>query len=381
MRITLVSDAWAPQVNGVVRTLTTTVAMLRARGHDVQTITPDLFRSMPCPSYPEIRLAFTRRRTIATMIEGFAPDAVHIATEGPLGWRARGWCIAHGVPFTTSFHTRFPDYVAARTPLTPDLLWRLVRLFHRPAAHILTATPRLAAELASRGLPHSLPWSRGVDLTQFGPTVAPDPRLRGLAPPVLLSVGRVAVEKNLEAFLDAEIAGTKVVVGDGPALEALRARYPDVRFLGALHGTALAAAYAAADVFVFPSLTDTFGLVMIEALACGTPVAAFPVAGPLDVIGEDGCGVVPGTTPRVGGVDEDLATAVAKALTADRADCTAYARNFSWDNCLDQFLTALAAIPEPKAARLRRSRASAHPSPAGSGSPGPSSHRRYEGAS
>ncbi len=380
MRITLVSDAWTPQVNGVVRTLTTTVALLRERGHKVQTITPDRFRSLPCPTYPEIRLALTSRSRIARLIEEFSPDAVHIATEGPLGWRARRWCLDNDVPFTTSFHTRFPDYVAARTGLSIDWLWRLVRRFHAPAAHILTATPRLAAELSTRGLPQTLPWSRGVDLAQFSPDVAPDPALAALPRPVLLSVGRIAVEKNLAAFLDAPVAGTKVVVGDGPALAALRARYPQVVFPGARHGAELAAAYAAADVFVFPSLTDTFGLVMIEALACGVPVAGFPVAGPLDVIGADGLGVAGGRV-RIGAVDTDLATAIEAALTANRAACADYARGFTWDRCLDQFLTALAAIPAPKVARLRRSRGSACPSPAGSGFPDPSSRRHCEGAS
>ncbi len=376
MRIVLVSDAWSPQVNGVVRTLTTTVAMLRARGHAVLTITPDRFRSMPCPTYPEIRLALTLPRTVARLIEDFAPDAVHVATEGPLGWRARAWCVAHRMPFTTSFHTRFPDYVAARLGFGAEALWRVVRRFHGPATHVLTATPRLAAELAERGLRHTLPWSRGVDLTQFSRTVVPHPALAALPKPVQLSVGRVAVEKNLAAFLDSNAAGSKVVVGDGPALASLQERYPDVTFLGALHGAELASAYAAADVFVFPSLTDTFGLVMIEALACGVPVAGFPVAGPLDVVGADGRGVVPGGTARIGAVDADLTKAIAAALGADRAACAVYARHFSWDRCVDQFLTALATRGP-----VRRIRAAARPSPAGSGSPGPFSRRRYGGAS
>ena len=345
MRITLVSDAWSPQVNGVVRTLSTTVDMLRARGHVVQTITPDLFTSLPCPTYPEIRLALTTRARIARLIEDFRPDAIHVATEGPLGWRARAWCIARGVPFTTSFHTRFPDYVAARTGLSTAFLWRLVTRFHKPARHVLVATPRLAAELATHGLMQTQPWSRGVDMAAFSPDAAPHPAMAKLARPIQLSVGRVAVEKNLGAFLGLDTPGTKVVVGDGPALAALRARHPAVVFLGPLHGAALASAYATADVFVFPSLTDTFGLVMIEALACGTPVAGFPVAGPLDIVG-DGCGVAGGEV-RIGAVGEDLTQAIATALTASRADCAAYAAHFSWEACFDQFTAALAGIDAP----------------------------------
>ena len=351
MRITLVSDAWSPQINGVVRTLTTTVTMLLDRGHAVQTITPDKFLSVPCPTYPEIRLALTTRSRVATMIEAFRPEAVHIATEGPLGWLARRWCMARGIPFTTSFHTRFPDYVAARTGLSPDWLWRMLTRFHAPARHVLAATPRLAAELHDHDLRSTRLWSRGVDLAEFNCDVAPSAAYAGIARPIQLYVGRVAVEKNIAAFLETTVPGTRVVVGDGPELAALRQRYPDVLFLGALRGTALAAAYAGADVFVFPSLTDTFGLVMIEALACGVPVAGFRIAGPLDVVGEQGCGVIDSWTRRVGAVDDSLDTAIRMALSADRDDCADYARFFSWERCLDQFLTALAEIDEvPQAA-------------------------------
>ena len=347
MRLTLVSDAWSPQVNGVVRTLTTTVALLEARGHVVQTITPDRFVSVPCPTYPEIRLALTTPFRVGALIAGFRPEAVHIATEGPLGWLARGWCVKRGVPFTTSFHTRFPDYVAARTGLSPAYLWRVLARFHASARHILVATPRLAAELAAHGLTATRLWSRGVDLGQFKPAVAPPAAYAGLARPIMLSVGRVAVEKNIAAFLAADVPGTKVVVGDGPALAAMRARFPAAVFLGSLAGEALAAAYAGADVFVFPSLTDTFGLVMIEALASGVPVAGFPVAGPLDVVGADGCGTVAGWTARVGAVDGDLAAAIGVALTADRAACAAYAAHFRWEACVDQFVAGLAEVEGP----------------------------------
>jgi glycosyltransferase involved in cell wall biosynthesis len=358
MRISLVTDAWAPQVNGVVRTLSTVTDIATARGHRVQVISPDRFRSLPMPSYPEIRLALASRRSIARAIAEFQPDAVHIATEGPLGWLARRWCIRNRVAFTTSFHTRFPDYVAARTRLSPALVWRVLRRFHGAAAHVLVATPRLAEELASHGLANTRPWTRGVDLKLFRPDVAPHPAVAALPRPIALHVGRVAVEKNIEAFLEADWPGSKVVVGDGPARAALQARHGEAHFLGALHGEALAGAYAAADVLAFPSRTDTFGLVIIEALACGTPVAGYPVPGPLDIMGEDGRGRIgyglahpPLTGAILGGVDEDLAVAMRAALTADRSACAAFGARFSWDHACDQFLAGLtgADVPHPDA--------------------------------
>ncbi len=336
----MVSDAWMPQVNGVVRTLSMVIDLARARGHRVQVITPDGFRSVSMPSYPEIRLALTTRRKIAALIAGFDPEAVHIATEGPLGWLARAWCIRNNVPFTTSFHTRFPDYVAARTGLPPRPFWRVLERFHRPARHVLVATPRLAAELAQHGLVRTLPWTRGVDLGLFVPGRTAHPLFAELPRPIALHVGRVAVEKNIEAFLAAEWVGSKVVVGDGPALDTLRERYPEAYFLGSLHGEALASTYVGADIAVFASRTDTFGLVIIEALACGTPVAGYPVAGPLDILGLDGR--VDGV--RVGGVDADLAVAMRQALAARRADCARYGAGFSWERSCDQFLAALAAV-------------------------------------
>jgi glycosyltransferase involved in cell wall biosynthesis len=340
VRIALVSDAWAPQVNGVVRTLTTTVERLRARGHAVEMLTPDQFRTVPCPSYPEIRLALGSGRAVAARLASARAEAIHIATEGPLGWAARRWCIDRGIPFTTSFHTRFPDYVAMRSRLPADWFWPIVRRFHGPAARIFVATETLARELAERGLPHTHRWSRGADLDLFAPDTAPLPEMADLPRPVMLSVGRVAVEKNVEAFLSTRIGGTKVVVGDGPARAMLEKRFPDALFLGALHGVRLAAAYAAADLFVFPSRTDTFGLVMIEALASGVPVAGFPVRGPIDIIGLTGAGLL-GGGGRIGALDVDLVSAMRRALSVDRATCAAEGRRYGWDRCTDQFFAGL----------------------------------------
>jgi len=356
MRLSLVSDAWAPQVNGVVRTLSTTVELLRARGADIQTITPDRFGSLPCPTYPEIRLAFTRPGKVGEMIEAHGSEAVHIATEGPLGLAARRHCMATGRPFTTSFHTRFPDYLHARFKLPTAWSWRYLRWFHAPARAVLVATPRLAQELAGHGLTRTRLWSRGVDLTQFRAGLPAPDAYKGLPRPILLSVGRVAVEKNIEAFLAAQAPGSKVVVGDGPALGELKARYPEAHFLGALSGEALARAYSGADLFVFPSMTDTFGLVLVEAMASGLPVAAYPVAGPLDVVGDSGAGVL----------DEDLSVAIFRALRVPRAAALAQARGFSWEAAAGQFEAAAMDCVEVTARRkrlrlrLRRRRTMSH---------------------
>jgi len=337
----IVTDAWSPQVNGVVRTLETLGKDLANLGHTVRTITPLGRRTFPLPTYPEIRLAFFQRRALMREIRGFAPDAIHIATEGPLGWAARRWCLDFGVAFTTSFHTRFPDYVALRTGLPASLFWRALRRFHAPATRVMAATAALSAELRGRGLGPVHRWPLGVDLDLFHPGVTPDPTLAMLPRPLLLNVGRVAVEKNIEAFLDAPIGGTKVVVGDGPARADLQRRYPNVLILGARHGAALAATFAAADVFVFPSRTDTLGLVNLEALACGVPVASFPVRGPLDILGFDGTGVRGGGRP-IGALDEDLSAAIRRALFADRAACVREAAHYGWANCTDAFLEGLA---------------------------------------
>jgi glycosyltransferase involved in cell wall biosynthesis len=339
MRIAIVTDAWRPQVNGVVRTLEATRAQLTAWGHEVLVISPEGRWSLPCPTYPEIRLAAALPGTIGAAVERFGCEALHIATEGPLGLATRAWCLRRGVPFTTAYHTQFPDYVAARTGLHPELLWRYISWFHAPAEGILVSTGSIAATLRAHGLPRVHPWGRGVDLALFTPDGPADPLIRALPGPVLLHVGRVAPEKNIAAFLDLDVPGSKVVVGDGPARAALAARYSHAHFLGARHGMELAAAYRAADALVFPSRTDTFGLVMIEALACGTPVAAYPVTGPVDVL-----------TDEVAAMDEDLAAAVAAALGKDRAACARYGGGFSWQASAREFLDALVPFAPIRAA-------------------------------
>lgn len=341
MKIAIATDAWHPQVNGVVRSMTTTVERLRRRGHEVLVLEPSRFRTIPCPTYPEIRLAIGCGDGVRRTLDDFEPDAIHIATEAPVGLAARKWCLKSRRRFTTSFHTRFPDYVSVRTGIPADWIWALMRRFHGPAEQIFAVTAALAAELAERGIGPVHRWPLGVDLDQFNPKGKPHPLLASLPRPILLNVGRVAPEKNLEAFLRLEVEGSKVVVGGGPALEKLRARYPSALFVGPKHGAELASAYAAADVFVFPSLTDTFGLVNIEALACGLPVAAFPVPGPLDILGHEGRGIHGGQR-RIGAVDKDLAVAVRRALTADRVAAATEARHYSWERCTDLFLEALA---------------------------------------
>jgi glycosyltransferase involved in cell wall biosynthesis len=341
MKIAIATDAWTPQVNGVVRTLQMTVKLLQARGHDVHVLSPDQFRTMPCPGYGEIRLAVAPRFGLRKRLAQIRPDIVHISTEGPIGWSTRKWCMANNVPFTTAFHTRFPDYASVRTGLSPDFFWPVMRHFHAPARAVLAATPRLMDELAGRGIAHTQIWTRGIDTAIFRLGLDPHPSLANLPRPILLSVGRVAIEKNLDAFLNANVVGTKVVVGDGPARDGLKARFPDAVFTGALSGGELASAYAAADVFVFPSKTDTFGLVMIEALACGVPVAGYRVPGPLDIVGENGCGPYGKLLTPVGAVDALLEKAIARALDCNRAAAGDYGVCFTWGNAADQFLDAL----------------------------------------
>ena len=334
-RIAIVTDAWTPQMNGVVRTLTTTCAILRERGHEVMVIAPDQFASLPCPTYPEIRLALPAPGEVAARIAGFAPDAVHIATEGPLGLAARRHCLREGRPFSTAYHTQFPEYLARRTGLPAGLFWRYIRWFHGPAQRIMVATESIRRELRAHGLVRLHHWSRGVDLSCFTPGAPQLSEFSRLPRPIMLYVGRVAVEKNIEAFLACPYPGSKVVVGDGPELAALQARFPETHFLGRKSGAELAGCYAGADVFVFPSRTDTFGLVMIEALACGTPVAAYPVAGPVDIV-----------TDRVGALSDQLERAIDAALYCRRGDCAEHAAQFSWDAATDQFVAGLVALED-----------------------------------
>lgn len=331
--IAIVTDAWHPQVNGVVRTLSKTCEILRSWGHDVSLISPDQYVSVPAPSYPEIRLALTLPGVVGRRLKAIAPDAVHIATEGPLGFAARRYCVKNDVAFTTAYHTQFPDYLARRTHLPAHFFWRYIRWFHRPSQNIMVATETIRRQLRQQDLPHLSHWSRGVDLDCFSPQAPRPAEYAELKGPILLYVGRVAVEKNIEAFLECDYPGTKVVVGDGPARANLEARYPEAKFMGKRVGRELAGFYAHADVFVFPSKTDTFGLVMIEALACGTPVAAYRVPGPLDIIEE-----------HVGALGDNLARAIDAARYCDRRDCARFGATYSWEAASEQFLSGLARL-------------------------------------
>lgn len=347
MKICLITDAWYPQVNGVVRTLDTVRGILEAEGHDFLVISPDRFRSFPCPTYPEIRLAVGVKGPMRRMIDDFMPDAIHIATEGPLGYAAMRYATRRGIPFTTAYHTKFPEYINVRTGIPEAWLYRALRWFHNKGAGVMVATKTLAQELETHGVERTRAWSRGVDLELFYPR---DKAFFDFPRPVQLYVGRVAVEKNIKKFCESPAPGTKVVVGDGPQRAELEKKHADVRFVGIKKGEELARHYAAADVFVFPSLTDTFGLVMLEALASGVPVAAYPVPGPLDVIGRDGRGTVDGFDRPIGWLDEDLAAATEKALAARPEDCREYALNFSWEACAVRFLANLEPgdyFPEP----------------------------------
>lgn len=341
MKIAIVSDAWFPQVNGVVRTLDTTKREVRRLGHRVYMITPDKFVTVPCPTYPEIRLAVDGNWKVAAMLDKMQPDAIHISTEGPLGYAARRWCLRNHFPFTTAYHTNFPEYIELRTGIPEDWLYQVVRRFHEPSAGMMVVTPTVRKQLRQRGFSNLKPWSRGVDVDQFHP----DNRIELDMPgPIQMYVGRVAPEKNLEAFLDLDLPGSKVIVGGGPAYEELKYAYPKAHFMGVRQGGELAQFYAAADVFVFPSKTDTFGLVMLEALASGVPVAAYPIQGPLDVIGREGRGVQPGFDKQIGVLGEDLKTSILEAQTLSRTDCRAYAELFSWQKSAQMFVDNLAPI-------------------------------------
>lgn len=334
MRIALITDVWTPLINGVVTTLENTVRIVQGKGHQVMVINPDLFPGFPCPTYPEIRLALFPWRKVGRMLKNFQPNAVHIANEGPLGWAARTACWSQGLKFTTAYHTRLPEYIRLRFPIPLNPSYAFFRWFHKPSKGVMCASAQLMAELEQRGFINLKMWSRGVDTDLFRP--GNKGFLEGERP-ISMFVGRVAVEKNIEQFLNLPIPGCKYVVGHGPALESLRRQYPQARFVGARRGKELAAHMAAADVFVFPSTTDTFGLVLLEAMACGVPVAAYPVTGPRSVV----------LHGRTGWLDDDLETAVDKALSLRPEDCRAHALTYSWERCTEQFLGNLHVMGNP----------------------------------
>jgi glycosyltransferase involved in cell wall biosynthesis len=328
VRILIVTDAWEPQVNGVVRTLKTTARELTAMGHEVRFLTPLEFRTLPCPTYPEIRLSLFPQGGVNRRIAEFDPDVLHIATEGPLGLAARRFALRDDFPFTTAYHTRFPEYVHARFRLPLSVSYAWLRWFHGAGKAIMAPTQVVVDDLIANGFQNVRLWSRGVDMEIFRPQ---ESKRLDSAPPIYLYVGRVAVEKNVQAFLELDLPGSKWVVGTGPAIDSIRARFPRVNYLGLLGREELAKVYAAADVFVFPSKTDTFGLVLLEAMACGLPVAAYPVTGPRDVIGDSAAGVL----------HEDLRTACLGALKLKREDALARARLFTWRAATEQFFSHL----------------------------------------
>ena len=349
MKILLITDAWHPQINGVVRTLDQTVSNLRLRGHEVEVIAPsDDYFTLPLPTYPDIRLAPFAYNDVKRRMIAFGPEAIHIATEGPLGQMAKFLCHKWAMPFTTSYHTKFPEYIKARFPLIP-LSWsyRFVRGFHNAGGRTMVTTPSMVSFLQARGFTRLAAWARGVDTVLFNPDKknAPEDVYAGLDRPIWVNVGRVAIEKNLKTFLDLDLPGTKVIVGDGPQLAELKRLYPNIVFTGAKFETELARHFADADVFVFPSKTDTFGLVIIEAMASGLPVAAYPVSGPVDII--------PGS--HAGIIDEDLRTACLEAIKLDRASAVKYAGNYSWDTVTDVFFELLTPQYRPRK-RWRRVR-------------------------
>ena len=341
MRILIATDAWHPQVNGVVRTLTSLSKSAAVLGADIDFLTPEGFPSLALPTYPGLRVALPNRRKIAERIEAIAPDAIHIATEGPVGWAVRAFCRRRKLAFTTSYTTRFPEYISVRTGIPAALSYAVLRHFHAAAAMTMVATASLRQELAGRGFRKIGTWTRGVDTGLFRPDVV---AALDLPRPVFMTVGRVAVEKNLDAFLSLDLPGSKVVIGDGPQRAELQRRYPRVKFTGEKTGQDLTSHLAAADVFVFPSLTDTFGVVQLEALACGTPVAAFPVTGPLDVIADH----------PIGALDTDLRAACLRARGVSREACRQFALENSWENSARQFIGNLSALQPSRSLRPAR---------------------------
>lgn len=348
MRIMLITDAWEPQVNGVVRTMRRVIAECEAMGHEWNVVSPaDGFKTVPLPTYSEIRLAIGAKKAIEERFDAFEPDAIHIATEGTLGMAGRAMCLKHKHPFSTSYHTRFPEYVSARFPVPVSWGYAFMRWFHRYSGKVMVATPSMLDELQSRGFNNVVAWSRGVDTDLFHPSRRvsegePGDPFAGLQRPIFLNVGRVAVEKNIEVFLKQDLPGTKVVIGEGPQLAALKGKYRDVQFLGSKFGEELATCFASADAFVFPSLTDTFGLVILEAMATGTPVAAYDAPGPKDIIPGSGAGAI----------DDDLAAACMACLTLDRDKIRAYAETYSWRACAEAFIDNLAPLPVPERRRF-----------------------------
>ena len=326
MRVLVATDAWKPQLNGVVRTYERLAVEGAKLGAEFEFLSPEPFATLPLPTYPQIRLAMVGESSVQQIHTSFRPDYIHIATEGPIGLAARSWCLRKGHPFTSSYHTRFPDYISARVPVPLSWGYALQRWFHNSGAGMMVAAPSLASDLRAKGFRRIMPWTRGVDTDLFRPR--PKSRASDGDGPVFLYVGRIAVEKGVEAFLSLDLPGKKVVVGDGPQLEDLRRRFPAVRFAGPKVDDELAREYAAADVFVFPSQTDTFGIVLLEAMASGLPVAALPVTGPLDIVadGETGC------------LDTDLGAAALRALTLDRDVVRRHALGFGWANCARMFL-------------------------------------------
>ena len=328
MKILIVTDAWEPQVNGVVRTLKQTRLELEKMGHTVSMITPLAFKTIPCPTYPDISLSILPGKKVAAIIKEFSPDAIHIATEGPLGMSARSYALKNGLPFSTAYHTRFPEYVQARTGIPLSWTYKFLNWFHGPSQAVMAPTIVVKNDLEKYGFTNVALWTRGVDLEMFR---FQESKVLNTTRPIYLYVGRVAIEKNIEAFLELELPGSKWVVGDGPALDGIRKKYPEVNYLGVLDQPELAKVYAAADVFVFPSKTDTFGLVLLEAMACGLPVAAYPVTGPIDVLGES----------PAGAMNEDLKQACLDALSIPRDVARAHAEKFSWKAASEQFLQHL----------------------------------------
>lgn len=331
MKIMIVTDAWEPQVNGVVRTLKQTRQALQDMGHKVGIITPLNFKTIPCPTYPDISLSLFPGKKLKREMDEFNPDAIHIATEGPLGIAARSYAIKNKLPFSTAYHTRFPEYVQARIGVPLSWTYTFLRWFHKPSIAVMAPTRVVKEDLEKYGFTNVALWSRGVDLNIFK---VQESKVLDSTHPIFLYVGRVAIEKNIDAFLELNLPGSKWVVGDGPEILRLKEKYPQVNYLGVLQQEELAKVYAAADVFVFPSKTDTFGLVILEALACGLPVAAYPVTGPIDVLGNS----------EAGAMNADLRVACLQALSIQRADARAHAEKYSWQAATEQFLGNLKPI-------------------------------------